>query len=1551
MSELSKLKKILASVLCMAMLFAMSPGRNVAAAETVAYTELPNLVQNPGFESGTTQPDNWSFTNAGTGGSWAWDASIMHEGQKSVRLATSAATDRAVFYQQYLTIEPESTYSLSAFYRADNAQVQPYITITWYTSEKVFISSVPMNGIKGATDWTKVRLSVISPVNANLAYISVQSRSAAGNIWFDDVGLVKLLPTSNLADNTSFESGVTQPDSWSFTNAGTGGSWAWDASIMHEGQKSIRLITSAATDRANFYQQYIAIEPESTYSLSAFYCADNAQVQPYITITWYTSEKVYIASTAMNGIKGADEWTKVRLDITSPVNASLAYISVQSRSAAGNVWFDDVGLVKLLPTSNLADNTGFESGVTQPDSWSFTNAETGGSWAWDASIMHDGQKSIRLITSTATDRAIIYQQYITIKPESTYSLSAFYRADNAQVQPYITITWYTSEKVFISSVPMNGIKGAADWTKLKLNVTSPVNASLAYISVQSRKAAGNVWFDDVYLKGIDISCGPGPGHDGILNADFEEGTESPESWVFNNDGTDGSLDWDSSIKYSGDKSVSLAVSGIDDAAYISQKEIKVDAVKAHDIKCWYKTENMSGIPYLKSYWFNLEGTLLGSSEIAAAPAEDWSVLSLRQFPPDDAVKCMLQLGLEDGCGKVWFDNVAIGPALINCDGEVIPVTEVEDINEQLPPVEFWSRMPETDLNRPTSTVWSQSIFKDFFFGSIEGEADYIKFTLPQWIKDRDDQLPVLSSSIGVTVDPSIPLAKAGDIQYQPFVGAWQSYSNKYYPRRMQDYLLQYNPSYILTGETAFRTRAEELLEFLKMSQWTSEGSNLFASTYFPSEYTPHPEWYGGWDYLFDWNWTDGYGYTWSLHEPDHHINSLIASTLVNSYQVYGDTDYLRMAKEFVYNQIPRYGFHKGVWNNETYYWTEYNPSGLSLGNPVNDATDNIVAFVAGAVAKVAYYETDETLKKQMLEYARGLLWYMTRELETDGRWYYNGSENPINLNNKRISHDYHCLYQSFIAMVYLYKAGVDINTLMQRFGSALQSYMDMWGYYQRKAYMQVVKIYDGVPEPNTTLKFSTFVQVTGENLNQVRFSDTISSDFVKPEAINLRISHVLSPDAANPNWTVDPDRDTVLEVTPEQLEEGVIIPFPMNKWEVFKLTYELTTKPTFDRTAAADEDSALFAWVLDESSNATFIRSTSGTTGYAENSFTLPLSMQMNINSANFLSFGARYLFPFTEEVSSVLIESAAPSPVDYIHDSNWGNIGANQYIYPIHSLLPEMASSGDVFSTETYLDKGKIYKANAEDDYVELEFETFRPSVGYTILTNYITSINGGTVKLMLDGVQLGNDYDQYMYSSMSVLAADVNYGIAELAKGKHSLAFAVTGKNAASTGYNIGLHDAIVLQPSRPTLNTDASLSDLSIGDQTIEGFAPEKLEYFIEVPSMTAPIPVTTASAIDYNASVTIMPAAELPGTTVVRVTAEDGITTRDYNVVFSVKYPTIQSIASLIDIFDKEGSLKGPLMPQLTNSLSQAEHKLDIKKKDQAIKDLEDFLKHLSNPGMT
>lgn len=85
----------------------------------------------------------------------------------------------------------------------------------------------------------------------------------------------------------------------------------------------------------------------------------------------------------------------------------------------------------------------------------------------------------------------------------------------------------------------------------------------------------------------------------------------------------------------------------------------------------------------------------------------------------------------------------------------------------------------------------------------------------------------------------------------------------------------------------------------------------------------------------------------------------------------------------------------------------------------------------------------------------------------------------------------------------------------------------------------------------------------------------------------------------------------------------------------------------------------------------------------------------------------------------------------------------------------------------------------------------------------------------------------------------------------------------------------------------SSDATLSDLTVGDETVDGFAATTEEYDVVLPFGTTAVPTVAGTANDANAkSVVVTQASALPGSATVVVTAEDN-STKTYTVNFTVE----------------------------------------------------------------
>ena len=96
--------------------------------------------------------------------------------------------------------------------------------------------------------------------------------------------------------------------------------------------------------------------------------------------------------------------------------------------------------------------------------------------------------------------------------------------------------------------------------------------------------------------------------------------------------------------------------------------------------------------------------------------------------------------------------------------------------------------------------------------------------------------------------------------------------------------------------------------------------------------------------------------------------------------------------------------------------------------------------------------------------------------------------------------------------------------------------------------------------------------------------------------------------------------------------------------------------------------------------------------------------------------------------------------------------------------------------------------------------------------------------------------------------------------------------------------------------TASTDATLSGITVEGASISDlidgeFSPDTYWYEVFLPAGTTEVPAVDATTSDENAAVEVIPATDLAGdtaarTTTISVTAEDGFTKQDYEILFTV-----------------------------------------------------------------
>jgi uncharacterized repeat protein (TIGR01451 family) len=139
------------------------------------------------------------------------------------------------------------------------------------------------------------------------------------------------------------------------------------------------------------------------------------------------------------------------------------------------------------------------------------------------------------------------------------------------------------------------------------------------------------------------------------------------------------------------------------------------------------------------------------------------------------------------------------------------------------------------------------------------------------------------------------------------------------------------------------------------------------------------------------------------------------------------------------------------------------------------------------------------------------------------------------------------------------------------------------------------------------------------------------------------------------------------------------------------------------------------------------------------------------------------------------------------------------------------------------------------------------------------------GTATITVNGVEVAS----------GVASASIGLGV-----GPNSIPIVVTAEDGTEKIYTVTVSVA---------LNDDATLSDLTVDGTTVTGFDPATLSYSKVLIYGTTDVPEVLATLTDADASMVITQATNVNGTeeeriATILVTAEDGVITKTYKVIF-------------------------------------------------------------------
>jgi hypothetical protein len=157
-------------------------------------------------------------------------------------------------------------------------------------------------------------------------------------------------------------------------------------------------------------------------------------------------------------------------------------------------------------TVNLAPNPGFELGTTTPLSWTL-----GTHWTWDASVVHSGSHSIKIVVPPPTDTVSTIARSLNfpLTPDTIYDFSAWARTEGVggTYTPAIRLVELDAagnvlrdEQGYWVQHNLSTARGTSDWQHLQMTFITQSDCRQGYIYANIWYGYGTAWFDDVALS-------------------------------------------------------------------------------------------------------------------------------------------------------------------------------------------------------------------------------------------------------------------------------------------------------------------------------------------------------------------------------------------------------------------------------------------------------------------------------------------------------------------------------------------------------------------------------------------------------------------------------------------------------------------------------------------------------------------------------------------------------------------------------------------------------------------------------------------------------------------------------------------------------------------------------------------------------------------------------------------------------------------------------------------------------------------------------------------
>ena len=364
----------------------------------------PNLVTNPGFETGTSGWYAWSGTLSAT-------TAQAHGGAESGVVTDRSATWNGPVYSLLSAVTPGATYAASAWARIDGAASDSvYMTLKMTCSGSADVYQQIASGTATNASWVQLNGTfTVPPCLLTDFEMYLEGPAAGEDLYVDDVSVQRLLwhdITTNAISNSGFES---DGEGWS----AFGGTFSVSTAFAHSGAQSG--VDSGRTASWNGPSYALPTWP-SQYQVSVWALESGTSSLTLALSAKLVCNGVTTYQDIATATAAPSAWVELTGNLVVPVGCTTALLYLQQESGATfpDLYVDDA-VALSQPLSNVISNSGFESGGA---GWS----AFGGTFAASTAFAHSGSQS-----GVDTDRTASWNgpSYELPTSAATYAVTAW----------------------------------------------------------------------------------------------------------------------------------------------------------------------------------------------------------------------------------------------------------------------------------------------------------------------------------------------------------------------------------------------------------------------------------------------------------------------------------------------------------------------------------------------------------------------------------------------------------------------------------------------------------------------------------------------------------------------------------------------------------------------------------------------------------------------------------------------------------------------------------------------------------------------------------------------------------------------------------------------------------------------------------------------------------------------------------------------------------------------------------------------------------------------